>query len=306
MEYQIKRNCKRVVLNILAGSDESLVGLTLYNCNIISMSMDDFVALVVQVNGIMEYNHLISCLAEHGVYKGGDGKLVVLESIEESEDSGIHEFNLCDALRLYKAEDVFSCYRISYRWDGEKIIHGGIVKLIKYTHAIDHLPARYYMTETEKTEFPEWYENCFQKLKHKSMNPKFKNALQAYYTSYMVGIVDLEYIMLFSALEMIFGSGHSEITYQISRGTALLLSADSRSMTDVYRKMKKLYTVRSKYVHGGERVPLENLYELRDIVRRILIRLTELQFYTLDSTFEMLRERILTGGFHCFDKEGED
>lgn len=103
--------------------------------------------------------------------------------------------------------------------------------------------------------------------------------------------------MLFSILEMIFGSGHSEITYQISRGTALLLSSNSDDMENLYKRMKKLYGERSQYVHSGTKIKIECLYELRDIVRRVLIVLIDLEYHKQGASFKDLQREIMLGGF---------
>ena len=129
---------------------------------------------------------------------------------------------------------------------------------------------------------------------------------RTYDKSYFIGVTELEYIMLFSTLEMIFGSGNSEITYQIARGTSLLLSATSDEMSEVYKQIKKLYHVRSKYVHNGTKIPMESLFQLREIVRRVLIKLVDLGYHVEGKSFDELRTKILLGGYHTFaDTEKE-
>lgn len=106
--------------------------------------------------------------------------------------------------------------------------------------------------------------------------------------------------MLFSILEMLLGSGHSEITYQISRGTALLLSTSVEEMLQIYKRMKKLYEARSKYVHSGKPIDHNHLFELREIVRKVLLKIAELGYHTKEKKFDELREKILLGGYHSF------
>ena len=70
--------------------------------------------------------------------------------------------------------------------------------------------------------------------------------------------------------------------------------------------MKKLYTVRSKYVHNGADVPLQSLHQLREIVRRVLIKLVDLGYHAEGKSFDELRTKILLGGYHTFvDTEKE-
>ena len=88
---------------------------------------------------------------------------------------------------------------------------------------------------------------------------------------------------------------------KISRGTALLLSNTADEMLLMYKQMKKLYTARSKYVHSGKPVEHEQLFTLREIVRKVLLRIADLGYHTKEKTFDELREKILLGGYHSFD-----
>lgn len=70
--------------------------------------------------------------------------------------------------------------------------------------------------------------------------------------------------------------------------------------------MKKLYGVRSKYVHEGKKVSWEDLFELRHIVCAVLIKLIDLGYHSKDSTFDNLRTEVLLGGFKSFSSCTEE
>jgi len=62
---------------------------------------------------------------------------------------------------------------------------------------------------------------------------------------------ELEFITLMTALESIFNSTGDQISHTVSRHLALILSSDREGFELHYRKMKKLYAIRSKIVHGS-------------------------------------------------------
>lgn len=296
MAYQIKTEFSRVVLHVLVGGDKSLIGLKIHNCSVVSMKFEDFYNLVIGIYGGGECNHLIYALAERQLI-GNDSELLILEITQNEERFGIDEYEFLRMLKLYKAEDIYSCYHATYCVKDGKVVSGGNFHNVKYEHAIDFLPARYILEDWEIQYLPQWYDRYFVALHTGERNLQYRNMLRAYDTSFLVGIPEMEYIMLFSILEMIFGSGHSEITYQISRGTALLLSSNSDDMENLYKRMKKLYGERSQYVHSGTKIKIECLYELRDIVRRVLIVLIDLEYHKQGASFKDLQREIMLGGF---------
>lgn len=304
MAYQMRNDCHLVALYVLGGADNSLIGLKVHNCTIVEMTFDELLSLVIKIHGEVALNHVVVSLSEHQLIKN-DSNLVVLEIVEKADNNGktidFYEKYFLQMMRLFKAEDIYTCYFTTYSSEKGNITSQGFVHKLEYKHAITFQPPRYAMDDFEKDCFPKWFDKYVLTCFHTKRNPKFENMLNSYDKSYLIGIPELEFIMLFSVLEMTFGSGRTEITYQISRGTALLLSSSSKEMEEIYRKMKKLYTVRSKYVHNGEKVPIESLYELREIVRKVLIKLVDLGYHTDDKKFDELRKKILLGGYPTFE-----
>ena len=300
MAYQLKTDGSRVMLYVLAGADKSLAGLSIRNSTIITMTFNELYSIITQTLGIQERNHFIISLFEHYIHQRDDEEIVVLESIEQGDKREWFELDFIEMLKLYHSGDIYCCYYTSYKYKAGRIISGGKIINVTYAHAIGTIPCPYSLTDSEKTGFPQWFAYFYPQTRTKICNDSFKSMLKMYDRSYLIGITESEYIMLFSILEMIFGSGHSEITYQISRGTALLLSQSSDEMNTIYKQMKKLYTVRSKYVHNGTKVPLERLYELREMVRKVLIRLVVIGYHAKDKSFDELRDEILLAGYHNF------
>ena len=83
------------------------------------------------------------------------------------------------------------------------------------------------------------------------------------------------------------------------------MANDSSDMENIYTCMKKLYRERSKYVHEGKSIKIEALYELRDIVRKILLKLIDMEYHKDGKSFRDLQKQILLGGFASFAEKGE-
>ena len=60
-------------------------------------------------------------------------------------------------------------------------------------------------------------------------------------------------------------------------------------MNQIYQ----LYDVRSRYVHDGKDVPQEALFELREIVRRVLVEICNRGYHVKDKSLEELRDMLL-------------
>lgn len=306
MSYQIKQNGERVILHVLAGADKSLIGLKVRHCSIIAMTVSEFHSLVIQTRSIRENNHFFYSLLAHHISVNEDDELIVLEAVETDDKLSLIEAVLLPMLKLYNSGDIYSCYFISYRYVEGRIVNGGRAIMVKYAHAIGYIPTKFGLTEDQFDHFPKWFDQYFPKLYRSEQNNSYRAMLRTYDSSYLLGVEELEYIMLFSILEMLFGTGNTEITYQISRGTALLLSSSSSEMKTIFQQMKKLYTARSKYVHNGTNISIENLFELREIVRRVLIKLVDLNYHTKEKSFDDLRTKIMLGGYYSFADEKKE
>ena len=77
-------------------------------------------------------------------------------------------------------------------------------------------------------------------------------------------------------------------------------------MQAINKQMKKLYAARSKYVHSGEGISVESLYELREFVRRVLIKLVDLNCHTNEKSLDELRTKIMLGGYNMFAEEKKE
>jgi Apea-like HEPN len=72
------------------------------------------------------------------------------------------------------------------------------------------------------------------------------------------------------ALENMFGTGQSEVGFRLSAALAWLLASDAESRIAHQRSVGKLYTLRSKIVHGSDVDPT-TLYSERDAASQLAV-----------------------------------
>lgn len=89
-----------------------------------------------------------------------------------------------------------------------------------------------------------------------------------------------------SALEVLFSTGTSELTHRVAERVAFLLGTDARQRQDIYSTIKRLYAIRSSFLHGDSIKKSEegNLSErVRDADR--LLRQVAVKLYS-DEVFQ--------------------
>jgi len=102
----------------------------------------------------------------------------------------------------------------------------------------------------------------------KSLDLAFTNFNIAY------GVNDLRvrYISFVTALESIFNHASAPISHTIARHLSLIISNDLIEFKSHYARVKKIYGLRSKLVHGSSgSITLEELEEVEDYCRKALL-----------------------------------
>lgn len=301
MPYRLVESGEPVILSVLIGADPSLIGLKVNNSTVISMKFGELDSLVQKVYGFAEKNLFSKSVTDyyhittaHGemVYLS-DCDLVVLETVcNDSFDSVATQYIL-RALKLYHSADIFSCYSMNYRFQDGKIRFGGHGSVTQYRHAVGLVTPQYVLTEKQKNDFPEWYSSVFMKMMKSKCSSGYRAMLGRYDLSYMLGICDAEYVMLFTTLETLFGTDLDKITSHIAKGTSVLLGGSAKEKRAIRNQMYQLYEVRSRYVHDGKNVPKESLVQLREIVRRVLVEICNRGYHTKDKNLNELRDMLL-------------
>lgn len=301
MGYDINLSGNLVVLNLLANATKSLVGLEVNNCRIISMSYSELLDLVLSVYGTKGEWVFTREAFKYGLTPLSDAKddsVFVLETVEaeDSRNAVTSAYTILDALKLYQSSDIFSCYSLSYRFKDGKIQYGGRGETFLWQHGM-HWPEKpYETTDDARANFNAWlneHRDLFHSGHH---NAKFRQMKHLYLSSYLTDDANLSFVMLSVVLEMLFG-GNSELTYRISRGVGMFLSADREEARSLFARMKKLYDMRSKYVHEGKRVKDEQLFELREIVRRVIVLMFERGMHKPDFDFKKFSDELTYDGY---------
>lgn len=297
MEYTLTTTGERVRLDVLANADKSMVGLQIGKSKIISMLYVDFLTLVVSVLGEREINNFEFTLFKYHVFpvqkKDGenDESIIVMETLGDC----ISTDSVLDILKFYQSSDIFSCYLFSYRIIDGKLRGGGLGKVLLREHAI-HWPLKpYKMTSGDQNEFYTWFES-HREICAFNQNEKFRKMKSLYLDSYLIDNADLSFAMLSVVLEMMVNST-SELQYRISRSVGIFLSSNKNEMREIFKCVKRLYGIRSKYVHEGKSVPWEDLFELREIVRKILVLMYEQEMHKTGFDFKTFSDELTYVGY---------
>lgn len=283
-------------MSVLVGADPSLVGLKVNNSTIISMKYKELFAIAISIYGTSEERNFLYALSDHHLLPDYDSDIFVLETICTDPLDDFASELIPKALKLYHGADIYTCYSINYRIEDGKLRFGGLGNICKgFYHSRGLIVPHYELTEEQKNEFPTWYESTFLKINFGDRSDKYKAMIRMYDTSYLIGICESEYIMLFTVLEMLFGTdSNDKISKNIRKGTSKLLGTSAKERKTLNNKVHYLYEVRSRYVHNGMNVNHKDLFELREIVRRVLIEIFNRNYHTEESSLEELRDSLLT------------
>lgn len=72
-----------------------------------------------------------------------------------------------------------------------------------------------------------------------------------YHKTYEIIDVNLSFLVCMIGIELLLNPSNYEVTYRISRNTAVLIGKDRENAIDIFKMMKKLYGLRSRIVHGN-------------------------------------------------------
>lgn len=301
MPYRLVESGERVILSVLIGADPSMIGLRVNHSKIISMKFGELDDIIQRTYGLREKNYFTKSVTDYYCVSTvaietcflSDFDLIVLETTCENIDDYFATHTILRALKLYNGADIFSCYSTNYRFQNGKICFGGLGSSTEYRHAIGVITPQYALTEEQKRDFQAWYSSVFLKMIQPNCSSGYQAMLGRYDLSYMIGISEAEYVMLFTTLETLFGTDLTKITSHIAKGTSALIGSSSKEKRAIRNKMYQLYDVRSRYVHDGMKVPKEALFELREIVRRVLVEICNRGYHTKDKNLNELRDMLL-------------
>lgn len=124
--------------------------------------------------------------------------------------------------------------------------------------------------------------NFIQKMDFKFSSSQFKpelltSACFLYDQSYYAPVETLKFMVCIIGLESLLVDGNAELSYRLSRNCAMLLSNNSEEYTKLYEKVRKLYNIRSEFVHVGfvKKLESDDVIIARDILRKTIFKVIE-------------------------------
>lgn len=167
-------------------------------------------------------------------------------------------------LRLYKEGDIL--LRFSFLYFGDKTKPGVFENLREgplwgksiFSLNANEIPEAQILVNTIRIPFQ--YE--FLQLAFDSFN-----------LSYEMHSPNLLFLSLMISMEAMLNLDRSEVTFQVSRNTAVLLGKDKENAEQIFRNMRELYKKRSSIVHGSKvqkskKISEEDIVRLREYVRQ--------------------------------------
>jgi len=145
----------------------------------------------------------------------------------------------------------------------------------------------------EKSELQD-LQTFIQSTKFPFLNPSLRLAHQNFEMAYSIYQKDLSFLALMISMESLFNPGGGELTYRISRNTAVLIGKDKDDSKNIFRKMKKLYGKRCDIVHQGKpnAVTEDDVKDLRNYVIRSIK-----EFYNIGKSKKEILELLNSCGF---------
>ena len=299
MPYDFNLTGEKVVLDVIANADESILRLQLDGCRFIKMPFSEYFRVCQVIGYRPSAQDLSTLFFRHNALvdlsdNSADYSVVVLES----HNDPFIAYHLLDALKLYKSLDIYSCHSVNYTYTNDTVKFGGYGKVFniipEHTFVFSE---RYSLNLEEAAMFPAWYSLHHTLLSRQKTNAIFANAISLYIRSFSIPDPSASFLMLMIVLEMIFCSENIELSYRIKRGCSYFLSNNREEMENLLQRIAALYNARSKYVHRGEPVKLEQLYELREITRKVLVTMFDQNMHAKDFNFKKFREDLTYCGY---------
>ena len=146
----------------------------------------------------------------------------------------------------------------------------------------------------EKSELQD-LQTFIHSIKLPFIEPSLRIAHQNFEMAYSIYHKHLSFLALMMSMESLFNPpGQGELTYRISRNTAVLIGKDKDDSRNIWIKMKKLYSKRCEILHQGKSsaVTKDDIKDLRDYVIRSIK-----EFYNIGETKDEILKLLTSCGF---------
>ena len=117
--------------------------------------------------------------------------------------------------------------------------------------------------------------------------------LKLFHDSFRMHSEELKLIQRVTMLEMLV-DGNAELKYRIARSVAVFLGRDVDESKEIFNRTKKIYDVRSTYLHDGKtnKINEQIMFDALNLTRRVLAN-----FLYIKCNMKEFRERIDISGF---------
>lgn len=296
MEYQLQHQ-QETYLWLIKGANQSLENYSVNGGIFLYIPYEELEYIISESSNPSAGKFWLQIIFSQGIW-GHNDRFLVYETYENNEKSFLQPYNLFRLMRLFKSGGISSDIVLSYKFSDGSFTKIGHPYNVKYRQIVPY--EEYTLNEDDKKTFLNWidiYKGIFDKPKN---NANFNRMLELYEMSYYSPYMEHAFLTLFAILELLVGA-QSEITFQVSRGIALLLSNNENELETSFDEIKKLYNVRSKFVHNGSKVSYEDVRKLRFFVQKTIIKLFDMGANSSDYKFENLRKKMKFGGYSAIN-----
>ncbi len=299
-------------MGMLTKTDSSILGVKLeHGFKIEKIGGDELIDLITKLEGISKFSSRKRIVKKAYLNIGEDKAYIItnlIDGIESTETGDIDDksFNVLDRyeiihgkyldekltlMRLFKEGHLFMPERYYFFEDDESAIYLVRTGMGKTAMGEDFMKGTTY--SLEKSELQD-LQSFIQSTKFPFLNPSLRLAHQNFEMAYSIYHKDLSFLALMISMESLFNPGGSELTYRISRNTAVLIGKDKDDSRNIFRKMKKLYGKRCEIVHKGKpnAATEDDIKDLRDYSIRSIK-----EFYNIGETKDEILELLNSCGF---------
>lgn len=199
----------------------------------------------------------------------------IIEVINEHERKDYHQIfssvrSIVSLLRLIKYNRIYFAYIICF--ENKRVTQSGSWDEPRPSSFLGKYEE---ISRKDITELIKIIENIKQFVTGK--NERVLRAFHFWDSSSCSGTFERKAVELFISLESLFTTGSEEVTFRLaSRMAWFLENKDPNRRTELYKKIKKGYSIRSNIVHGKTFVETKELpiiQELHSLTREVLLRI---------------------------------
>lgn len=179
-------------------------------------------------------------------------------------------------MRLYRKGNI--CIPFNYFYFVDNNVPELVSSLDFGYYIIDE---EYSLEKSEINEFNRFIKEIEIPFSHNELQLAFEN----FELSYEIQNLNMQFLTLMNALEVLLKIGNTELSYKLSRNGAILLGKDKDTSERIYKTLKCLYNIRSSIVHTGK--PKQRKNTDKPLDEQMIENISILREYVRDSIKEV-------------------